>query len=400
MENRNNLSAETNSGKNAEEVAEYTIESYGNGAHYKVINFDNPKYAPKQGLVVLTPLKVAKALARPDGVSAFRHINEASFKVITDRKTGYKIGVPIGRDKDSQIVWKKIVVTGEETIDLSMPDQRIRWICIKNGPFFQGSPNFNSGSKTVYAAVDKEAEASMFKANRRTRVKAAEIAASLYGEELKDYGVALGFVDPNLMSEDTLSMNVIKFVENETRDPRTRKTGAEVFMDFHNSDTRVELIILKRALSAGILTENPVDKSINYNGMPIGHSEMEAVQYLKSHPVTLTSIDVQARKIAGGSTTVTSRVNAPKDEKDAVIERQRMEMESLKAQLANISEKAVEMQSEAVLVEEHPEYARLLSEAKQLNIKGPHLVGKNDPIGVRIKKLEKKIEEHKRSLNN
>lgn len=393
MENLN-PETETNSSQVAKEGREYKIIKDGKGGEHKVINFDWEGYAPREGMVELVPLKFAKGYD-----NAIRHQNEASMSRMPDKKTGMINGIPSGFDKDGFILYKRLTVRGAEFLDLSDDNQRKKWICIKLGPFLKGSPNFQTQSKTVYESVDKEKQAVEFFKHRKLKRKATEIAESLHGQELIEVAIMIG-KDPKQYSTTMLEMEVINFADNPEK--INGKTGAERFLEAYNSDTKVELIVLKRGLSVGILTEN-LNQGINYNGISLGFTEFEAVNYLKNHPATLTSIDIQSRQKQDTSTQAfqPAKISAIKDEKDAVIERQRKELEEMQARLSKVSESALEAKAESDIASIDPELDELIKEAKRLLIPAPWLIGgKNCTIEVRKEKIQDKITEAKKKANN
>lgn len=392
MENLN-PTTETYSSQEAKEGREYIIKKDGKGGEHKLINLAWEGHAPFTGIVEIIPLKIAKGYN-----NAIRHQNEVKFSTFTDKVTGMRVGVPNpGYDKDGQLTFKRLSVSGAEFLDLAIRTDRERWICIKYSSFLKGSPNFLMSSKTVYEAVDKERDNKNYFLARKLRIKAGEIAGTLWGEELIDMGLALGF-DPKTMSTDTLSRLVIEFAENAEKDRVTRKTGSERFMEIYGSETRLELTILKRGLSTGVLAETVKD-GINYNGLTLGFNESEAVRYLREHPSTKTSIDIQSRQIQNTSTQTHAKatVVVVKDDNQAKMERLERELAETKAKLQEKSDVLLEAESEAVIVTENPEYAALLAEGKSL-FKGAHLIGKNLPdLNDRIPLLRKKIEDFKKA---
>jgi len=395
MENQGfNLSTIKNSGnKVAEEGVEYITITDGNGGKLKIMNLEHEMYAPREGIVELVPLKIARGLN-----NAIRHQNEVRFGAITDRATGWIIGIPIpGYKKDKSIGFEIMVVNSAEFLDLSIPKQRLKWICIKNGPFMKDSPNFVPSSKTVYLAVDREKQANEFKINRRVRRKASEIAESLVGEELNDMAIALGF-DPKIYSSEGLWMEVVKFAENENK--VNGKTGGQRFMEVYESDTRLELIVLKRALSVGILTDTPKD-GIAYNGVSLGFSELEAINYLKGHQNTLVSIDTQSKQKQSGSTQAFEKTAPPviKDEKDLIIERQNREMEEMMKKLSIINEQVLETKSEAEVNELDPKLVPLYKEGKRLGLK-VHLIARYDDVDTRVQKIQAEIDKKMAASKN
>lgn len=390
-----NLSTKKNSGNRvAEEGVDYITVTDGNGGDVKIMNIEHEMYAPREGIIEIVPLKVARGLN-----NAIRHQNEVKFKVIRDRATGWLIGIPIpGYKKDKSIEFESFLIKSAEFLDLSVPKERLKWICIKNGPFLSGSPNFVNSSKTVYEAVDREKQVDDYEINKRAKRKASEIVDTLAGEDLIDMAIALGY-DPKLYTPRTLFMEIDKFVENPAK--VNGKTGAARFNEIYYSETRLETITLKRAISVGLVTQT-LNDGFAYNGVPLGLSEQDAVRYLKQHPTTFTSLDIQSRQQQDGSTQVHEKPKTPvvKDEKDLVVERQKKEIEDLQRRLSKANEDVMESKSEEVIKGEDPELAELISEAKRLLIGAPHLIGRKDSMDVRKQKLRDKIAEANLKASN
>lgn len=391
-----NLSTEKNSGNRVpKEGVDFVIVRDGNGGEIKLLNLENDDLAPREGIVELVPLKYAK------GVNGkLRHENQATFSVIRDKRTGWLIGIPLAgyQGANKEIKFEKIVITGSEFLDLSIPKQRLKWICIKNSPFLKGSPNFLHSSKTVYEAVDRERQSVEFFVDRKNKRKAVDIAENLHGPELIDMAIALG-LDPNSMSTIQLEMAVIKYAENPEK--VNGKNGAERFLEIYNSDTRLELIILNRGIKTGVVSLTRID-GYTYNGVSMGFSEFEAVQFLKKNPQLLNSIDLRSKNVDDSSTKVADSTPKPvvKDEKDIELERLKRELAEARAMAAKSNSIAAEAVASKDIEEIDPELAELLKEAKQLSIKAYHLIGKNDEDGIRKEKLRKKIQEAKSSLEN
>jgi hypothetical protein len=306
------------------------------------------------------------------------------------------IGIHNGNHpKTKELRFVPIVVKDVEFFNLANPTERRRYIVIKHGPFVVGSPNFMAGSRTQYKIVDKEKESNDYFAERKLKKSASEIADSLWGEKLENMAIALGY-DPKLMSPTQLHMEVCKYAESDQK--INGKTGAQRFMEVMNSDME-ELVILKRGLSTGIVEQIGIE--YRFGGIPIGMSELEAIQYLKTHPTTTISIDTQSR----GKQTTSHATEQPKqavipDQYAATIENLRKELAEAKKRIKDVSEVALEQTSLNTVAEENPEYAELLEEAKTLKVKGAHMVGRGRPIAERIQLLKDKIEDTKKIKEN
>jgi len=390
------LSTVKNSGnKVAKEGVDFIIVKDGNGGEIKLLNLENEELAPREGIIELVPMKFAKGYG-----GAMRHQNEASFKSVRDKRTGWIIGIPLAgyHGKDRELRFETITVKAVEFLDLSIPKQRLKWICIKNGPFLKGSPNFQSQSKTIYEAVDRERQATEFFLNRKNSRKAADIAESLNHQELIDLAPALN-LNPKAMSTIQLEMEVIKFATNPEK--INGKTGAERFLEIYNSETRLELTILNRAISTGVVSLTRTE-GYSFNGVSLGFSEYEAVQFMKKSPQLLNSIDLRSKNINDNTEQAFAKTEVPvvKDEKDAVIERMQKEMAELQARLIKTNEIAAEAVADKVVSETDSELGELIAEAKRLGIKAPHLIGRNDDELVRKQKIRDKISEVNASAKN
>lgn len=371
----------------AKEGVEYVILKDGNGTENKLLNLDHIMYAPKEGIVELEPTKVSKYIGGAD-----RNMADVTLKVIRDKNTGYLIGIPLTVDpKTKNIIWERINLKGREVFDLSIPDQRMKWICIKNSYFYINSPNLHKGCRLVYRANDKEESNKIYELTRRIRRKATDIADTLEGEELEEMAMMIG-LDPNLMSKASLFTEVSKFVENPNR-MEGGKTGAEIFMELYDSPTRIELSILKRGLATGIL-ESTYDKGIIYRGTTLGFNESEVIKYLHDHPNTKTSIDLQSKSSQEGTQQSMRKAPEQMSEADAKIARLEKQLAEKDNELKKEREIKLDALSDADIEEINPEYAGLLEEAKRLGIRGAHLLARKGTIEDKIVAVQEKITEH------
>jgi hypothetical protein len=332
-----------------EEGVQFINIKGNDGVDYQVLNINHEGYAPREGIVEIEPLK--KAINEKGGL---RHLNNVQWKVIRDRQTGYLVGIPIRiNPKTKQIDWTPLNVRGMETYDLSIPDQRAKWICVKYSHFYVESPNFSASSKTRYKGIDKEKDADDFIFSLRIKRKATDIAESLVGEELEEVALMLGF-DSKVMSPKTLYTEVVKFAMNP--DKFKGKTGAERFLEVYNSDSRQELSILKKGISLGVLSHS-LDTGINYNGLSIGFNESEAVEYLKKNVSVATSVNIQNKRLDAGSEQSMSNIIQPKevrDEKDLEVDRLKKELAKALEMAKSANDVALSLTAEKEIAETDP----------------------------------------------
>jgi hypothetical protein len=361
--------------KDAVAGKDYIVVKDGNGAEFHVLNLDDDKYCPRTGIVEFEPLRTSK-----------RHVNNITISQYRDNGTGFLVGIPLGLDnRTKQIIWQRINVKDRVAYDLSVPRQRAEAIVVMNSFFVKGSPNYRAGGKTVYKKVDMEEEANAFMKNRIIKRKAADIAEALTGESLRDMGYALG-KDPKFMSELMLMQEVIRYADEHPKE----------FMDIYNNDGRHQLTVIKRGLATGVL-EQSVDLGITYNGIPLGHSDFEAMDYLKKNPQTLTSIDLQAKKkeeLTSKSMSKTFQKEAVqiKDEKDAKLALMEAELEKLRKERDLAASAALKLQSEKDIADVDPELLELQNEAVSLKIQGAKLYKDKEKLRRVIKEATQGLE--------
>lgn len=376
------------SAENAKEGTEYVIFKDGNMTEHKLLNLDHEMYAPFTGIIELEPTKVSKYMNGSD-----RNMADVSFKSIRDRNTGFIIGIPLGVDPETKrIMWERINLRGRETFDLSIPDQRARWVCIKNSHFYINSPNFQSGSKLAYKANDREEDNRTYELTRRVRRKASDIVDTLHGEELEEMGMMLGY-DPSVMSTTSLFTAISKYVENPSR-LDSGKTGAEIFVELYESDTRVDLSILKKGLHNGII-ESTHDRGMVYRGTTLGFTEQEVLKTFRDNASVRTSIDLQTKSAAEG--TSASMRKAPEQMTEAEAKIARLERMLAEKDEELKSERGVKLTAAANddIEQINPRYAELLEEARRIKVPSPHLLGgKNASVDEKIEKLEIAIQKH------
>jgi hypothetical protein len=350
-----NLGVKTRAGEDlVKENVHYKLFKDGNGVEYKIVNFENPEICPREGIVQLHPLRLTT-----------RHENRVGFKQVIDRRTGIIYGIPTGINaKTKELEFMKINLRDSETLDLTNPVDAMKWTVIRNSFFVEGSPNLTGKAK--YKVFDVERNAINYLNNRAQKRKAVDIAEGLTGEQLVDMARNLG-IPPENNSIPTMHMEVIKKSEDNPK----------LFMEIWDSPTRVQLTILKRALSVGVVTFDPAI-GYNYNGAPLGQNEAMAVEYLREYPSTCQAIDILSKKQEDdGVKAMATAVERPVlDDKDARIAKLEAELAAREAILNDLS--AVK------IVEDSSIHQKYLEEGKRLGIKGVHMIKSLDKLKEKV----------------
>lgn len=367
MQNNNsnffNLEMKSRSGENLiVEGVDYKIVKDGNGVERKIINFENPKHCPREGIIELIPLKMSS-----------RHENKVGFRIVTDRVTGIIYGIPTGINAETkQIEWLKINLNDAETFDLTIPLDAMKWTCIKNSFFVEGSPNVKGKAK--YKVRDVERAANLFLQGRAQKRKAVDIAEGLMGSQLVEMARNIG-IPPEANSSSTLQVAVIEFAE---------KTPA-LFMKIWDSPTRKELSVFKKALANGIIIQDSMTGYM-YQGNHLGPNEAMAVEFLKEFPNICNTIDVLSQKTETDSVkAMAMQIEKPiLDDKDARIAK-------LESEAAANAELLKRLSAERIMADVaekgDPIREAWIKEGARLNIKGVHL--NKDIEKIKEKVLEK-----------
>lgn len=341
-----------------QEGVHYKVWKDGLGTEVKIANLENEDLCSRTGIIELIPMRMSS-----------RHENRVGIRTVIDRKMGVIWGIPTGVNPETKkLEFLKINLVDSETFDLTDADQAMKWAIIKNSYFVEGSPNLKG--KPKYKVRDVERQAKLFLANRSQKRKAIDIAEGLYGQALHDMARMLG-IPPEANSDATLAMEVIKRAEDKPKE----------FMEIHDSPTRKEIIVLKRAMAAGLVSQDP-SLGWNYNGLPLGPNEVMAAEYLKEYPQVCQTLDLMTKKVDADTEKSMSNpvtVNPIIDDKDARIARLEAELAEKESIIKNVvAEK---------LVGDVDERIEWLNEAKRLGVKGAHLI--KDLESLKTKVLEK-----------
>lgn len=358
---------------------EYKIITDGNNTPVKVVNFENKNICRRNGTIVLEALKRSKL-----------HNNLLIIRRYKDRKTGVIYGIPDGiNPKTKQLEFRRIQIEDNEVLDLSIAEDAMKWVVIKNCPYVQGSPNLGS-NKPIFKIVDQIKEAETYLSKRVIKRKAETIAEALTGDELLEQARNLGLPTKGI-SVPVLHMNVIKSAEQ----------NPERFMEIWDSPNKLEISVLKRAIAVGLVIEDRM-KGYLYNTIPLGFTEPAVVEYLREHPQVRQAIDMQSKKVDEDSKRAMSVEPETKkvvaDEKDASykllmdrlakLEEENKALRSVKADEIAETISANEEEADDELLE-------LIAEGKRLGLKGAHMTKMK---GKDV--LRQKIADKKRELEN
>ncbi len=349
-----------------------------NGIPMRIFNFENAELCPRKGMIELQAFRVSK------NVNGHRRHN-TSIKIdrAYDSANNIIIGIPAGyNEKEDRPYFKTFYLEDGTVFNLANPDDAMKWAVVKNSPYVEGSPNADR-SMVVFRVKDEEKEAELFIAKQEIKRKAGVIASGLFGAQLLETGLALG-LNVDSMSPAVMLMRVCQIAEAEPKR----------FMEIWDSPNKLEISVIKRALSTGIVVED-VQFGLMYGALSLGISEALAVDYLRTNPQIRAVIDQQS-KLKQNDTlkAMTADIVAPiKDAKDAELAKAKQEIEALKSQLSTTTQiKTDEIVENLTFKLEDNEYADLLAEAKRLKLQGAHKIKDTDKLRQKVADAKAKIE--------
>ena len=356
---------------NAKNTEDFYVEiKDGHGNPIRQLNFDNPNVCQRSGLIELIPMKERKGFE-----------NRVGFRRVTDRETKASIGIPERINyQTKEWEYRLITLIGRRVYDLTNDSDAKEWACIKYSPYLEGSPNQDRNAAPIYKVYDKEKIAIENVQRTRTKRRAEQIADQLQGEDLNDMMRACGMGITGM--SEVMKLNAItQFAESEP----------ETFLKHWESPTRKEAFLLKQAVDFDIV-QSDLSVGFVYRTTHLGLNEQEAVSYLKAHPNISTALDtliMQKKSETTKSNTV--KVVQNSSTKDAEIQAANDEIAKLKAELKAQANKtiAVESNSKEDGESPNPTFDTLKARAKELGVKGWHLM-KEDKLEKAIQEAEAK----------
>lgn len=249
----------------------------------KVIDWNSPiwDYNPSEGTAILHAVNPTKFTST--------YLNPFNDKGIVTKKknmpgTGIRIGWMTGKyDPTTQEpVFGGIKISKLTTVlNLADLNQRKQYVFITLNPIVLGSRNCWFPVNATLKIHDKGIAA---KKNREMRKLKRE--AYQYIDEAADTQIlSLARVLRTYNEDDTLEMvrdNLEAYAES----------NPEEFMELVNSKDREYLIAYREGLQLGVIEHN-VNKGYMFGGVPIGHTEPEALEYIRRTPEVFRGISYQ-----------------------------------------------------------------------------------------------------------
>lgn len=369
--NQFDLAPQQNVSEMLQEGVDYVVYKDGHGFEHKIVNFNNPKYCQRKGIIELEALKKTN-----------KHGNMKMFRKCMDKNTGLIWGFPTSINSETkELQYKAYWIEDKMTFDLSIPDQAIAWAIIKNSPFVEGSPNQHG--KSVYKVIDRVKSAASEIDKRSQRRKAEDIIESLKGDDLFDMAYNLGInVDAN--------QNIF-MITNEIY--RVMEKNPADFLKLYNDPSRPYSIVFNKGLAKGVVTRDVKSQEYLYGSLPIGSTKEAAIKYLLDNVGIAGAINSKCDVLDEQSkVSMNKMINRDVDESEAL----KAEIAALKAKLAaeTVKEEVVFEDKFSTMVDlEHEE---LKTKAKEYKISGYNLpTMTKEKLKAKVEEFEAKLEKNK-----
>lgn len=362
----------------------YKLIKDGNGIEHKVIDLDDESLLPREGVMVFESIK--KNSRTP--------VQNYNYACGTDTQSGILIGILTGIDnRTKEFKWLRINLSGLNTYDLSIPNERKKAIVLMYSYIVVGSPNLSvNQSAHLFRVHDAEKAANIEIKRIKDGQRAIMVAEGLTGDELLNMARNLG-----IMTETTsitiLTSEVLKRAEQ----------NPSQFLQVWDNPNRGLVTILNRCLNTGVLTFDALD-GYHYEGRFLGHNEPAVYEYFKKYPDVKSALDIKSREKLKQSEKAMAKAEPLNSKNDMATE-----LAILKKQLAEANAKLEKSSADSIReqldteVEADPELVNeleaLKEEAKKIGgnlSKGLHHF---KPVRESIDKLKEKIEKEKSEVS-
>ncbi len=214
-----------------------------------------------------------------------------SFRCVKDSKTNIWYGIPEGVDHlTGRVTFKRITIAGKRTYHLEYPADAEEFAVIMRHPAMLGSL-LASKDKTFGKPLIKVHDVVAIATNKLKDIDlgadAVHIARKeLSGVELMDFARVLGITTDN-NNEIVVSQLV---AEKALREPK-------VFMLKYHDGNRDIVMAFKRAESVGLISYTLEGGYVYKDGLPLGGSEIAAINKIRGNTDLLTSIDLESKEL-------------------------------------------------------------------------------------------------------
>lgn len=241
-------------------------------------------YKDKGGTIEIHPV-------RPNRLEHF------SFRGFRNRKDGLWYGIPIGKDKDGNYKFRKIIVKGFHEFNVEIERDIHEALILMHHPKCVGSEN--AKGKPFFKVFDKEKEAVKSIETFEMAKDCLEIALKLEGDNLVDFSRILG------ITPESNRTNVVKqlVLEKAQKSPKS-------FYDAWSNPIRKTIEIFHRAKAVGLI-KFASDTGWTYkDGQMLGNTEEAAISTLNKNKQLLQFIGFESLELSDVNTT--PKANTPK----------------------------------------------------------------------------------------
>lgn len=233
----------------------------------------------------------------------------STFHCSRDPKTGIFYGIPVAKNTDGSVRFRKMTIIGHRHFNLDNIQDAVDFYIFKHAPFMKDTPCPAPGFKPTFYIEDAEAESEMKLDKKKMAMNLNAQIFNMSEIEVRHWGILYG-IDP---LHNTPEMIKLQLLESAEINPAAMKER------FENKERTAMHTLLKRAMRIGVVTY-AMDKGYLFkNGITMGNNETAAVDKMmmdKDFAFNLNSeVEIGERDFVGKEKTSIKKLVKVKENK-------------------------------------------------------------------------------------
>lgn len=250
-------------------------------ATQKVVDFTHMR---RTGVVKLTAIGKKKKNIKGETIDDLN----VSQKFFQDYRTGIYYGIPTGiNELTGEYTWKRLRLFEGKVYNLTDEIDAKEWHCVQHWPIIKDSIMDTRGI-AQFKVEDQDNEAEQYINDYATKRKAQDYIAELSETELLDFALAFNIDIRNN------GKNVIRKMLMEMSERKTSEGKNIMWEKIQNKKELAIIIALRRARYCGLITDT-VTGIVFRNTLPLGATEHQAVEFLKSNKDIFNAIEAESK---------------------------------------------------------------------------------------------------------
>lgn len=235
----------------------------------------------RKGHVILRPIRSRKNTKGED-------VNHQVLSFRGFQKDGLWYGIPIGRNADGTYKFKRINIDGHHHYNLEIEQDAKEWHIVRNHPAICTDDTKMNPRMHIFMVQDIENDAEKAIKKTNNSIKAIEIinAPDMSDRKLRD--IARLFAIDTVNNSSTVIKNMLY---------EKALTNPDAFLETMRDPEELDIkVIIKRALSVGLINLTPDKGYLLRNSIPLGPTEGSVVLSLRKDKQMLVLLDQESKQ--------------------------------------------------------------------------------------------------------